>query len=553
MGQQPPQQQPMALARRRIEPMQLQQQPIYLNLSQVSDKQVITRNKGTILGTIGEALIDPQRLEVVVFELESKRDVRSQLTGAVPLAALKEIGDVVLVQDDSMVLQDSRYYSNYGLIKLLGMDVKTRSGRVLGKVRDVAFSPDTGAVARIEFDDFGLRFLPPNFFDTFSVSAEVVESCAYGYVQLSTEDVYPRQEKQGILSSILKGISGGGPGGRPQLLLSDGSRGEAVAGYLPQGYSYAQWQNDVRRWEAETGMSYEDYMVQQQAAMMGGSGAPGGGMRALPPARGGAGAGPSGMGAGQGLPAPGQARYGGAAGAGPAGQQLPGPARRQAAAAPPGQQAGAYGAGGGGGYGAGGYGTDPRYRGPAGPQQPGQQQQPPAARPGYPGAAPPAQQAGWAQPPPAQQQGQTGWPAGPAQQRQAPPQGAPQQQQAPGGYPPPGRAPAGPSGAPGPQQPQAQYGWAPEQQPAAANGSGPDGAGGPGPNGSGPVNGSTVNGAAAAANGTGALRVDEWLAREGPGSGGERPLEVAGRQPAGQQRGVDGRGWEAAQNPARPY
>ncbi len=58
----------------------------------------------------------------------------------------------------------------------------------------------------------------------------------------------------------------------PQVagLLSDGSRGgEAVGGYLPQGYSYEQWQNDVRRWEAETGYRYEDYVQQVSAAHLG--------------------------------------------------------------------------------------------------------------------------------------------------------------------------------------------------------------------------------------------------------------------------------------------
>jgi hypothetical protein len=34
----------------------------------------------------------------------------------------------------------------------------------------------------------------------------------------------------------------------------------AAGGYLPADYSYEQWQQDLRRWEAETGMTYEQYL-----------------------------------------------------------------------------------------------------------------------------------------------------------------------------------------------------------------------------------------------------------------------------------------------------
>jgi len=37
------------------------------------------------------------------------------------------------------------------------------------QVRDFSFSPDTGAISRIIYDDFGLGFLPVSFFDTYSI------------------------------------------------------------------------------------------------------------------------------------------------------------------------------------------------------------------------------------------------------------------------------------------------------------------------------------------------------------------------------------------------
>jgi len=37
------------------------------------------------------------------------------------------------------------------------------------QVRDFSFSPDTGAISRVIYDDFGLSFLPVAFFDTYSI------------------------------------------------------------------------------------------------------------------------------------------------------------------------------------------------------------------------------------------------------------------------------------------------------------------------------------------------------------------------------------------------
>eukprot|EP00967_Tisochrysis_lutea_P014997 scaffold16873_cov24-Tisochrysis_lutea.AAC.2 len=50
---------------------------------------------------------------------------------------------------------------------------------------------------------------------------------------------------------------------RSQGMLTDGYRADSggPAGYLPQGYGWAQWENDVRRWEMETGLSYEQVCV----------------------------------------------------------------------------------------------------------------------------------------------------------------------------------------------------------------------------------------------------------------------------------------------------
>lgn len=71
-----------------------------------------------------------------------------------------------------------------------------------------------------------------------------------------------------IIPSLLKSVGAGAVATARQLPAgtSDAYRGALP---LPKDYSYEQWQADLRRWEEETGMTYEAYLRGQ-------GGAPGG-------------------------------------------------------------------------------------------------------------------------------------------------------------------------------------------------------------------------------------------------------------------------------------
>ncbi|GLC58017.1 hypothetical protein PLESTB_001309000 [Pleodorina starrii] len=585
----------MALVRRPFyDPME-PAQPTFIKLSDVMDKDVISSTTGRKLGKMGEAWVDASRLEVTCFDLES-----SGAIGVVPLLTIKQVGDVVLVQEDGVLRQplDPRF----GFTKLLGWEVRTPNNRALGKVRDMSFSRDTGTISKIEFDDFGLRFLRADFFDRFSVPADAIRQCAYGVVSLAADNVQ-YQEKQGLLSTLLRRV-----GGTQQLagLLADGSRGGEAAGLLPQGYSYEQWQNDVRMWEAQTGCSYEEYMMQTgQQQPFGGSGR----RNALPPGR------PqpqallpeAGSLSGGGIRQPGAPNYalppsssappqGGRPGAyNPMQQQQQAQQQQmpQAYGTPGQQQVPPYGGAGGYGSGYSGPGADPRFRGPAAQPQP-QPRGAPAQPPRYSAAAgPQQQQQQWPQPgaqsPVGQPQQQQQWGQQPQQQQQQPPmqqQQPPMQQQQqqmaqrPGAPGPgvPGRGPmaggpgAGiPGAAPVPQVPQQprpqqqqqqqppQYGW-PGAVPGPSGGPGFGPAGAPGRD-AGPVP-PGQNGAGGAGSTRG---VEEWMTRGPQGQampgGYDQAMEVPSRSPTpagpAPPTGAEPPGWDlpsaAGSRQPQPY
>lgn len=109
------------------------QQTIYIDMSQVVGKQVITRTTGRNLGTVSSMWVDPVRYEVVSLDIDDKKGVGSTRVANIPLARLTQIGDVVLVHDET-VLYDAPLDGRYGYMLLTGMEVRTRSGEFLGKV-----------------------------------------------------------------------------------------------------------------------------------------------------------------------------------------------------------------------------------------------------------------------------------------------------------------------------------------------------------------------------------------------------------------------------------
>lgn len=139
------------------------------------------------------------------------------------------------------------------------------------QVRDFSFSPDNGALAKVTYDDFGLSFLPVNFFDTYSISMGDVLAIGPVAVTVMDEAKYrERKETSGLFAaipSLLRSINTGSVGGRAPagLLGTSESYRQDGAYYLPQGYTYEQWESDVRRWEQETGLSYDQYIRSQNS------------------------------------------------------------------------------------------------------------------------------------------------------------------------------------------------------------------------------------------------------------------------------------------------
>lgn len=59
-------------------------------------------------------------------------------------------------------------------VPVLGLHVRTARGVYIGRVKDVDFEPETGAVTAVFYDEYGLASLPQAFFNLFGVPTDAV-------------------------------------------------------------------------------------------------------------------------------------------------------------------------------------------------------------------------------------------------------------------------------------------------------------------------------------------------------------------------------------------
>ena len=132
--------------------------------------QVITRNSGKKLGVVNQLWVDVDQREVVVLGLRNTLITGDQ--NYMNLNSVSQIGDVILVEDDS-VLED---IDTYGYSTLINNEVITETGELLGKVRGFRFDTTTGEVAALVIGSIGVPLIPAQLLSTYELPVEEIVS-----------------------------------------------------------------------------------------------------------------------------------------------------------------------------------------------------------------------------------------------------------------------------------------------------------------------------------------------------------------------------------------
>ncbi|HAX77948.1 MAG TPA: photosystem reaction center subunit H, partial [Cyanobacteria bacterium UBA11372] len=135
--------------------------------SDIMGTQVITRDTGKRLGIVSQMWVDIDRREVVALGLRENLLAIGSVPRAMLLERIRQIGDVILVDDDS-VLEDDVDVEAYS--PLINSEVITETGELLGRVRGFKFNTEDGKVTSLIIASLGLPQLPDRIggFETIS-------------------------------------------------------------------------------------------------------------------------------------------------------------------------------------------------------------------------------------------------------------------------------------------------------------------------------------------------------------------------------------------------
>ena len=137
--------------------------------------QVITRTTGRRLGVGSQMWVDVDRGEVVALGLRENAlsKVVSGNEQIMLLSSIRQIGDVILVDDDDAIEDDISMapYSN-----LVSSEVITESGDMLGRVRGFKFDIVSGKLQSIVIASVGLPQIPDQVISSYELPVEEIVS-----------------------------------------------------------------------------------------------------------------------------------------------------------------------------------------------------------------------------------------------------------------------------------------------------------------------------------------------------------------------------------------
>ncbi|MQM20738.1 hypothetical protein Taro_053764 [Colocasia esculenta] len=191
-----------------------------LRRSSLIAKQVISMQSARSLGFVSELWVDTTLWIVVVVEV--KPNLLSGEIEKLLLEDVHQVGDVVLVQDESVMENEVKMI---GLDTLVGYDVVTSGRRNIGKVqitdftlnilhvRGYNFDINSGAVESLELDSFGMSIIPAGLVSTYCLMVEdvievlsttiVVHEVAASRLQRLTKGFWSAPKSEASLDDIV--------------------------------------------------------------------------------------------------------------------------------------------------------------------------------------------------------------------------------------------------------------------------------------------------------------------------------------------------------------
>jgi sporulation protein YlmC with PRC-barrel domain len=214
--------------------------------SDILGTQVITRTTGKRLGVVSQLWVDIDSQAVVALSL--RPNLFYGTAQPMMLDSIRQIGDVILVDDEDVVEDvDLEGYSN-----LIGYEVITETGELLGKVRGFQFDIDSGRLNALTIASIGLPLIPDQVVSTYELSIdEIVSSGPDRLIVVEGSEARMNQLSVGLLERL--GI-GGAPWEKdePQYLAPARPENQLPSGQPTQFDARPRVQEPMRQTQEET-------------------------------------------------------------------------------------------------------------------------------------------------------------------------------------------------------------------------------------------------------------------------------------------------------------
>lgn len=168
--------------------------------SDILGTQVITRDRGKRLGVVSQLWVDIDRREVVAIGLRDNIFAVAGVPRFMFLNNVSEIGDVLLVEDES-VIEDDVDVEVYSI--LINSEVITETGEPLGRVRGFRFDPEDGKLVSIIIASLGIPQIPDQVLSTYELGMEeIVSSGPNRLIVFEGSEERMRQLTVGLLERV---------------------------------------------------------------------------------------------------------------------------------------------------------------------------------------------------------------------------------------------------------------------------------------------------------------------------------------------------------------
>ena len=168
--------------------------------SDILGTQVITRDRGKRLGVVSQLWVDIDRREVVAIGLRDNIFAVAGLPRFMFLSNVSEIGDVLLVEDESAI-EDDVDVEVYSI--LINSEVITETGELLGRVRGFKFDPEDGKLVSIIIASLGIPQIPDQVLSTYELGIEeIVSSGPNRLIVFEGSEERLRQLSVGLLERV---------------------------------------------------------------------------------------------------------------------------------------------------------------------------------------------------------------------------------------------------------------------------------------------------------------------------------------------------------------